>query len=210
MKKKEIFTYFTLFIVITLSLQSCGAIQTRKEKEIASHYSEQKAELYADRLVDIRDYQTNGAIYQEKYYKLLIGLAVEIIENRKIDIALRSLGFYFDMKSDERSKLFLGFDIESGTLTAPDYAEAAIKLVRQDLREILNTIHSCASIFNEKEIVGMVIGWKWHRGGTREQLNIWIPHHEVTRFINMRLTFTELIQLSIVTDTEGKIIRLPI
>lgn len=210
MKVYQIYAIIITGFIITLTISSCAAMQTSKEKEIINLYSEERGEKYADLLVDITEYQTNGAIYQEKYHKLLIGLATEFIEKKNIKIAKKSLGFYFDTKSGEKNKLFLGFDIDAGKLSNESYVSAAKKLVNENTRDIIDTIHSCRSIFDEDEIVGMVIGWKWSRNGSSEQVNVWISHKDVIKFIDMELSFKELVQRSIVTDTLGKIIRLPI
>lgn len=210
MKIYQVYAVIITGFIIILSITSCAAMQNSKEKEIISLYSEERGEKYADLLVDITEYQTNGAIYQEKYHKLLIGLATEFVEKKNIKIASKSLGFYFDTKSGEKNKLFLGFDIDAGKVSSDSYVSIAKKLVNDTTKDIIDTVNSCRSIFDESEIVGMVIGWKWSRQGSSEQVNVWLFHDDVIKFIDMKLSFKELIQRSIVTDTSGKIILLPI
>jgi hypothetical protein len=56
----------------------------------------------------------------------------------------------------------------------------------------------------------MVIGWTWHNRGAHERVNIWIPKAYMDRFEGNRITFDELIQMSTVTNTAGRIILLPL
>ena len=65
-------------------------------------------------------------------------------------------------------------------------------------------------IFVEKEIVGMVMGLNWTIKGSKETVNIWIDEKDALHFEQKKLTIDELIDRNFITNTHGKIIRLPI
>ena len=202
-------------LITILILATCASNPAKKESRtgmnsretaLLNEYSEERKEKYADYIVDIGKYTTNGAEYQKKYYKYLVGIAGDIIENRKLGIVRGSIGFYYDKKSQEKGRLFLGLDIDTGRYSENDYSEAALKLLKEFTAGIIETINACNTIFDEKEIIGMVIGFRWKSGKGEDQVNIWINEADVIRFEKKVLTFDELIQRSTITDTSGKII----
>ncbi len=193
-----------------LVLTTCGSvtIQEDREQEILNKYTPETKQKYDDLLVELESYTTAGDTYQKRYQKLLIGIAGDLIEEKEMSIARHSIGFYFDRKSGDTEKLYLGLDIDSGRIASGSYANVVINLLQKDLEDIIETLKSCRSILYEDDVIGIVIGWKWISGSVREQVNIWISKENVIRFEENRLTLDELIQRSTVTNTEGKIIRL--
>ncbi len=210
-------TSITVTILTILFFSTCGSksVKTgsgkpdkKREEKILKQYSKEQDNKYKDLIVDIKKYTTNGALYQEKYYKLLIGVAVDIVDNKKLKIVRGSIGFYFDRKSQQKDKLYLGLDVDTGITDDNPYGRVAVELLKKNIREISDTVNSCRSIFEEKEIVGMVIGFKWRSYSRAEQVNIWINEDDIIRFEKRNLTIDELIQKSTITDTYGKIIKL--
>jgi len=208
---------YSLIPAVILFLSTCGSTSVqhesmiKREKRILSQYSELKKEKYSGLLVSLDSYTTNGYKYQKKYYKYLIGLAGDITENQKMTIDTGSLGFYYDNKSKDnegRNKFYLGLDIQTGKEFKKNYSESAFSLLKNNIRKIINTVNSCRSIFEESEVVGMVIGFKWKAYGHSHLMNIWITENDVFLFENNKLTFNEVLQRSIITNTSGKIIRL--
>ena len=65
-------------------------------------------------------------------------------------------------------------------------------------------------MFSENEVVGMVIGIFWEAKNSEEMLNIWIDKRDVLLFEGKRLTINELIERNTITNSECKVIRLPI
>jgi hypothetical protein len=207
----------TIAILTILFLSTCGSksIKTdngepanKREDKILKQYSKEQDNKYSDLIVDIKKYTTNGAVYQKKYYKLLIGVAVDIVDNKKLRIVRGSIGFYYDKKSRHRNKLYLGLDIDTGLTDDNQYGRVAVELLKKNIREISDTVNSCRSIFQEKEVVGMVIGLKWRSSSRTEQVNLWINEDDIIRFEKRNLTFGELIQKSTITNTRGNIIKL--
>ncbi len=198
-------TFFCTAVILVTD--NCAAVDTKKEGVILKKYSDESQNRYSDLLVDISRYTSNGALYHEKYQKLLIGLAAEIIEGKNLAIVPGTMGFYFDKKSSERNNLFLGLDIDAGTNPGEGYNATASSLIKHDLRDLIAIVHSCVSIFSEKEIIGMVIGWRWGAAENQNQVNIWMDKSDLIRFEEKKLTFDELVQRSVITNTAGKIIR---
>ncbi len=193
-----------------LVFTTCGSVTIKedREKEILDKFTPETRVKYEDLLVELESYTTDGDRYQRKYQKLLIGIAGDLIEEKEMTIAEHSIGFYYDKKSGDTEKLYLGLDIDSGRIASGSYPNVVINLLQKDLDDIIETLNSCRSILYEDNIIGLVIGWKWTSGAVREQVNIWISKDNVLRFEDNRLTLEELIQRSTVTNTEGKIIRL--
>lgn len=209
-KNKFLYIIHTILLISMFPLFTCASNTIRQEREnvILKNYTEEKKGKYSDILVNPEKYTTEGLKYQDKYYKYLIGIAGEITENKKLVIAKNSIGFYFDKRSGNKNNLFLGLDIETGSNFSEEYQTAAVKLLKKNLKAVLETLNSCKTIFDEEIVVGMVIGWKWKNGGDQEYMNIWIGKKDVLRFEEHSLTLDELIQRSFITNTSGKIIRL--
>ncbi len=203
---------FTILFFSTCGSKSVkpgnGKPDREREDKILKQYSKEQDKKYKDLIVDIGKYTTNGAVFQEKYYKLLIGVAVDIVDNKKLRIVKGSIGFYYDRKSEQKNRLYLGLDIDTGLTDDNSYGRVAVELLKKNIRDISDTVNSCRSIFEEKEIVGMVIGFKWKSYTREEQVNIWINEADILRFEKRNLTFEELIQKSTITNTRGNIIKL--
>lgn len=178
-----------------------------REKALLDQVTESNKDSYTEYLVPADRYTTRGNEYQEKYRKHLVGIAIDLI-SRKYEISRGSIGFYFDKKSKTTSKLYLGLDLNVGKSVSASYETIAIELLQTRLRDIIGTVHSCRSVFDEGEVVGMVVGWKWLRDGAEECVNIWVPKNDVLKFEEDRLTFEELLTRSTITNTSGKVIRL--
>jgi hypothetical protein len=209
--------FFLLGIAVLLSTCASSPIKNNvnveekrveREKAILEGYSDEKGDKYASLLVNPERYTTNGAQYQKKYYRHIIGIATDIIENKKMTIETGSMGFYYDRKSADRDKLYLGLDLVMGDMANRDYAQVAQGLIDTNLKLIMETMNSCKTLFLEDQIVGMVIGFKWTVTGEARQINVWMLEDEVVRYENSRITFDELVQRSTLTNTEGKVIML--
>ena len=132
---------------------------------------------------------------------------------------LKEINYVFSKDADfseESEKLFKEipsdryFILEEFRDNVPDYNEAAAWFLKNKLRSIMETLSSCESVFSEKEVVGMVIGFRWIRNGRKESVNIWINEQDLLLIEKNKLAFTELLQRSTITDSFGKIIRLTI
>lgn len=196
-------------LLTILFFATCG-LTTEREQKILDLYTDQNKDKYADLLVDVQNYTTSGAEYHKKFYKYLIGIAGDIVEKKKLSIEKASVGFYYDKKSGDRSKLYLGLDINTQAYFEQPYETVAVNLIRKNLRDVIQTINSCRSIFSENEIVGMVLGWKWNAKTAREHVSVWIYKEDFIKFEDGMITFDELVQRSTIANTTGRVIKLPL
>jgi hypothetical protein len=199
-------------LMVVCLLSTCGSTSSDsvREETILSHATRERTDKYAVLLVDPSQYTTRGGDFQKTYYKHLIGIAGEITEKRKLTIVPGSIGFYYDKKSGDRNKLYLGMDIDSGRTYPGSLTVNAMKLLRKDVAIVVHTMNSCRTIFGEKEVVGMVIGWKWSGDAGTDYVSLWIDKGDVMKYESRQLTVEEVIHRSTVTSSTGKVIRLPI
>lgn len=197
-------------LLIMYLLVTCGSstADSVRENNILDQVTDEKKEKYADLLVDITQYTTKGSVYQNKYHRHLIGIAGDIIEKGKISIVRGTIGFYYDKKAGDRNKLYLGLDVHSKQ-NYPNLTKDALNVFKKDIRKVIHTLNSCRSIFEEDEITGMVVGWKWFRDGQDDHISIWIEKGDVAKYESRQLTLDEVILRSTITSSSGKIIRLP-
>lgn len=165
---------------------------------------------YEDFLVDIKSYSTNGGYYQDKYKKDIISIAKDITEKQDLDISKGSLGFYYDKKSKKTDRLFFGFDIMVNNENSLDYSRFSVKLIKENVAEIIDEIYNYKFVASENEVVGIVIGFKWTDGSINQQVNIWIKKEDVTLFLDERLTANEMFQRGTITNSTGRVILLPL
>lgn len=184
---------------------------SEREKSILNFPTSEEGR-YVDLLIDPGQYTTNGAVYHQKYRTHLIGIARSLTADCKFTILKNSIGFYFDKKLNQRDRLYLGIDMEiplDETVHAgSSYQHIAVTALETYLKDVLSVINSCATIFGESEIIGMVVGFHWRMRDRRHSITIWIDERDVVRYENRQLTMKELISRSYITNTEGKLIRL--
>ncbi len=180
-----------------------------REEEILESYTKERKEKYSELLVNINKYTTRGNIYQKKFNRHLIGIATDITEKKKMIVEKGSIGFYFEKKSGNKDRLYLGIDINTGKKFKNKYGYVARHILKNNLVAVLETVHACRSIFFEDQIFGMVLGFKWTGPRWSEVVSIWITKEDVLGFESSRVTFEELLQKSTITDTRGKVIVLP-
>jgi hypothetical protein len=196
-------------LLTALFFATCG-LTTEREQMILDLYTDQNKDKYADLLVDVQNYTTSGAEYHKKFYKYLIGIAGDIVEKKKLSIEKGSVGFYYDKKSGDRGKLYLGLDINTQASYEQPYETVAVNLIRKNLKDVVQTINSCRSIFSENEIVGMVLGWRWNTKAAREHVSVWIYKEDFIRYEDGMITFDELVHRSTIANTAGRVIKLPL
>jgi hypothetical protein len=181
---------------------------SQREQKILKKYTKEGVEKYAGLLVPLERYTTNGIQYHKKYYKYLIGIAGDVVENKKLKVVKKTIGFYYDKKSKKKNELYLGLDIDTDTTYGQPYKEVAKYILKKYIRSIMDTVHSCETIFREKEVVGMVVGFSWKSTILDYQCTIWIPESVVILFEKRKITIEELIHRSTVTNSSGKVIIL--
>ncbi len=196
---------FIFLIIFTTCASTSG-----REEHILNYTSEKKT-AYDEYLAGENLYTTGGIQYHKKYYNYLTGIAAVSVEEKKLNIVKQSIGFYYDKKKNIKNELYLGLDVTvSGDYPYESYNEAAAAQLERYLRDVLYIINSCRTVFTENEVAGMVVGFRWTRGSIGEGVNIWIDKKDVILFEDGRLLFDELVYRNTITNTEGKIIKLPI
>lgn len=165
---------------------------------------------YKDLLVDIRGYSTNGGYYQKKYEKNLLSMAGEIVEYNDLEISKGSVGFYYDKISERKDRLFLGVDINVEKDNALDYAKFSVNIIKENVNGIIDLMYKYNFILSENEIAGIVICFKWKDGKNFQHVNIWMKKEDIGLFYNRGITINELYQRSTITNSNSKIILLPI
>lgn len=202
--------YIGLVILISVLLcATCGST-TEREQRILSLYTDSSRDRYADLLVDESRYTTSGAELHRRFYRHLIGIAGDIVEKKGLAVEKGSIGFYYDKKSGDRNKLYLGLDIDTRETFEQPLESVAVSLIRGNLKEVIQTFNSCRSIFGEKDVAGMVIGWMWNGKAGRERASMWLVKEDFIRYEDGMITFSELIHRGTVTNTAGRVIRLPL
>lgn len=167
-------------------------------------------EKFSEYLVSEKSYTTNGAYYHKKYEKSLLGLAHELLEDLDMDIASGSIGFYYDKKSSRTDRLYWGVDINVEGKGDRDYGGFAVKQIKDNAGGIVDAMNRHRDILEENEITGIVIGFRWSDGNGGQQVNIWIKKGDISLFHEGQITLNEMYQRSVITNTSGKIILLPI
>jgi hypothetical protein len=202
--------YTALLLHLTVLFFATCALTSEREQKILDYYTDRNKDKYADLLVDTQRYTTAATEYHNRFFRYLIGIAGDIVEKKNLTVEKGSIGFYFDKKSGDRNKLYLGLDIDTRGNYDQPFEYVAVSLIRRNLRDVVQTINSCRSIFSEDPIVGMVIGWMWTSKGGREHVSVWILKDDFIRFEDGMITFDELVQRSFITNTAGRVIKLPL
>ena len=203
--------FFISFLMILYVFSSCasGGNQVKHDNHSTPVTAEVK-ERYSDYLVNINSYSTNGAYYQKKYERDIISVITSLTENYEFDILRRSAGFYFDKKSNRTDRLYLGFDMTVLKENNLDYGRFATSLLKENVPVIMGEFLKYNRVFDEREIAGLVIGFKWEEGRLSRQVNIWIQKEDMLLAKESKITINEMYQRSTITNSEGKIILLPI
>jgi len=165
---------------------------------------------YSEYLVDINTYSTNGAYYQNKYENFILSVIAVLTEKHEFDISKKSTGFYFDKRSNRTDRLYFGFDVDVVKDNGLNYGRFSTQVIKENVETVLSEIFRYERMLNEQEIAGLVIGFKWREGRINQQVNIWIKKEDMLLARQAKITVNEMYQRSTITNSEGKIILLPI
>ncbi|MBN1499638.1 MAG: hypothetical protein JW982_05765 [Spirochaetes bacterium] len=208
---KNLFMYVLFSVLIISGCTTSGAaVQTAKYD--VKKYEYNKSDRYALFLVKTESYTTDGGIYHKKYIDQLYGTVRLLMDEKQIVPVEGSVGFYYDDKKS-KTNFYLGMDIlcsESIVKNDGSYEENGRIAMQTYLKAVLEVIGSCVEIFDEEKIEGAVTGLVWKRNGKNELINVWASKNDIRLFLNNGLTLRGFIYRCIVTDSDGKIIRLTI
>lgn len=211
-------TLYSFILTIAVSVSACASAGETKvtadnsgtTKNTGNTVIKKEGTKYEDYLVDIKSYSTNGGYYQNKYQKDIISITKNITEKQDIDISKGSVGFYYDKKSKRTDRLFFGFDIIVNSDSKLDYSRYSVKLIKENVPEVIEEIYKFKFVSNENEVVGVVIGFKWNDMCVTQQVNIWLKKEDVDLFLAERLTANEMFQRGTITNSSGRVILLPL
>lgn len=203
------------FVIIIFLFSACASGKNQVSLDDYEDKIEPVTDLvevnkYSIYLVDINSYSTNGAFYQKKHEKEIISIVASLIESYEMEISKHSAGFYFDKKSNIKNRLYLGFDFEVVKDNNLDYGRYSTSLIKENVAVVMNEVFRFSRILNEKEVAGLVIGFKWQDGRSNSLVNIWIKKEDMILARESKITINEMYQRSTITNSEGKIILLPI
>jgi hypothetical protein len=212
---RKVFILISVFILLSV-FTSCASGSGRttasddKPFENVSVNSAEAKNKYSEYLVDIKTYSTNGAYYQNKYENFILSVIAVLTEKHEFDISKKSTGFYFDKRSNRTDRLYFGFDVEVVKDNNLDYGRFSTQVIKENVETVLSEIFRYERMLNEQEIAGLVIGFKWREGRINQQVNIWIKKEDMLLARQAKITVNEMYQRSTITNSEGKIILLPI
>ncbi len=203
---------FILMVIFTSCASGSGQISASDDKpfeNVRVNTAEAKSK-YSEYLVNINTYTTNGAYYQNKYENFILSVIAMLTEKHEFDISKKSTGFYFDKRSNRTDRLYFGFDVEIVKDSNLDYGRFSTQLIKENVETVISEISRYERMLNEQEIAGLVIGFKWREGRINQQVNIWIKKEDMVLAREAKITVNEMYQRSTITNSEGKIILLPI
>lgn len=212
---KSVFISMSVIILLAV-FSSCasgsGQVTTADDKPYSdtSLVSAEAKNRYSVYLVDISSYSTNGAYYQKKYESFILSVVAALTEKQDFDISKKSAGFYFDKRSNRTDRLYFGFDVEVVKDNSLDYGRFSTQVIKENVETVLSEIFRYERMLDEKEIAGLVLGFKWRDGRINQQVNIWIKKEDMVLARQAKITINEMYQRSTITNSEGKIILLPI
>lgn len=203
-------------LLVVLALLLPGACRTAKpavdltQKPIPSLEETSPFEKY---LIGLDEYTSQGKVYHEKYHAELRVLARVLVEkyNNKFEVAEKSIGFYYDKRTNAKDRLYLGADLKFGKhpASALNYNSDAMYLLENYLPGLLNNKSYPMHVFSENEVIGVVVGFGWIDGyGSRQSINIWMPKEDLGKYLREEISLQELIRASITTNTDSKVIKL--
>ena len=199
-------------LVLTVSavlLAMCAS--TPNPKKNLTSYAPDSEINYDKYLVDVSSYTSSGKIYHVKYIKVLKGFSKYAVLDYKLELAEKSVGFYFDKKLSDREDLYFGFDFfPDGAIASSgnSYEDNARLMIQRYYENLLSFYGLLEDVMSEKAVKGIVIGMKWKSGGRNESMTLWVRKQDASDFVNKTLTFKNLVYKTTVTDSDGKIVRI--
>lgn len=199
-----------LIVLLFCTINACATADEKITQQTANDSSTQKPAVNKDYAVPEFQYTTQEGIRLNALYNTTLNqLGLDIKKIEPLIPRSRTFGFYYDNKTKEKNKFYLGFDCDvSGSITVADsYPMRAWNVIFKHLNPILTKSKILHQILQDQDIQGIVISFYWFFEGP-EGIIVWIEKKDIEQYMYNKIIYPELIARSTTTRTDGKIINL--
>ena len=211
MKIKQYLIPLAAYILILLAGSDSLSLYASDEDDVTVEKCESvNQRKYGGYLIDVNLYTGGGDSLHKKYMNDLLCLASVMIEQQDVPLVKQTVGFYHDRLGGSRSPFYVGFDVTEEYDGSLDYGRFCTRLIRENVSGIAEEAARLESVFQDKDVAGIVVTFRWNWNSQEGNVTIWIKEDDIRLFNKDKITASELYQRSTITNTSGRVILLPI